>query len=143
MKFLTKMLFPKRVKFRKWQRMATRRKLVETRGVSLAFGAYGLKAEEASWVNSKQLEAARKAMTHYIQRGGKIWIRIFPDKPITSKPPEVTMGGGKGDVAGYVFPVLPGRIIFEMDGVAKDVAEEALRRAGAKLPIRTRFVTRQ
>ncbi|OGF63312.1 50S ribosomal protein L16 [Candidatus Giovannonibacteria bacterium RIFCSPLOWO2_01_FULL_44_40] len=136
------MLLPKRVKFRKWQRMATRRKLKETRGVALAFGSYGLKAEEACWVNSKQLEAARKAMTNYVQRGGKIWIRIFPDKPITQKPPEVTMGGGKGDVAGYVFPVLPGRIIFEMDGVPKETAEEALRRAGAKLPIRTKFVFR-
>lgn len=136
------MLYPKRVKFRKWQRMATRRNLVETRGTSLAFGAFGLKAEEALWVNSKQIEAARKAMTHYIQRGGKVWIRIFPDKPITAKPPEVTMGGGKGDVQGYVFPVLPGRIIFEMDGVERGVAEEALRRAGAKLPIRTRFVAR-
>ena len=81
-------------------------------------------------------------MTNYIQRGGKIWIRIFPDKPITQKPPEVTMGTGKGDVAGYVFPVLPGRIIFEMDGVTKEVAKEALRRAGAKLPIRTKFVSR-
>jgi len=122
--------------------MATRRNLRETRGTTLAFGAFGLKAEEALWVNSKQIEAARKAMTHYIQRGGKVWIRIFPDKPITAKPPEVTMGGGKGDVAGYVFPVLPGRIIFEMDGVERNVAEEALRRAGAKLPIRTRFVAR-
>ena len=122
--------------------MATRRNLRETRGTTLAFGAFGLKAEEALWVNSKQIEAARKAMTHYIQRVGKVWIRIFPDKPITAKPPEVTMGGGKGDVAGYVFPVLPGRIIFEMDGVERNVAEEALRRAGAKLPIRTRFVAR-
>jgi large subunit ribosomal protein L16 len=108
----------------------------------LAFGSFGLKADEAAWVNSKQLEAARKAMTHYVQRGGKIWIRIFPDKPITQKPPEVTMGGGKGDVAGYVFPVLPGRIIFEMDGVPKEVAEAALKRAGAKLPIRTKFIFR-
>jgi len=136
------MLLPKRVKFRKWQRLATKRNLKETRGVSLAFGSFGLKAEEALWVKSKQLEAARKAMTNYIQRGGKIWIRIFPDKPITQKPPEVTMGAGKGDVAGYVFPVLPGRIIFEMDGVTKEVAKEALRRAGAKLPIRTKFVSR-
>ena len=136
------MLFPKRVKFRKWQRMATRRNLKETRGVSLAFGSYGLKAEEARWVNSKQIEAARKAMTHFVARGGKIWIRIFPDKPITKKPPEVTMGAGKGDVAGYVFPVLPGRILFEMDGISREIAEQALRRAGAKLPIRTRFVSR-
>lgn len=136
------MLLPKRVKFRKWQRMATKRDLKETKGVTLAFGSFGLKSEEACWVNSKQLEAARKAMTHYVQRGGKIWIRIFPDKPITQKPPEVTMGSGKGDVAGYVFPVLPGRIIFEMDGVPKDVAQAALKRAGAKLPIRTKFVFR-
>ena len=136
------MLLPKRVKFRKWQRGATKRNLKETRGVSLAFGAYGLKAEEALWINSKQIEAARKAMTHYIQRGGKIWIRIFPDKPITQKPPEVTMGGGKGDPVGYVFPVRPGRILFEMDGVERSVAEEALRRAGAKLPIKTKFIFR-
>ncbi len=108
----------------------------------MAFGAYGLKAEEPKWINSKQIEAARKAMTHYIQRGGKIWIRIFPDKPITQKPPEVTMGGGKGDPVGYVFPVRPGRILFEMDGVEKSVAQEALRRAGAKLPIKTKFVSR-
>lgn len=136
------MFFPKRVKFRKWQRMATKRALKETRGVSLAFGSFGLKAEEACWVSSQQIEAARKAMTHFIQRGGKIWIRIFPDKPITKKPPEVTMGGGKGDVAGYVFPVLPGRIVFEIDGVSEEVAKEALRRAGAKLPIRTKIVKR-
>lgn len=122
--------------------MATKRNLKETRGVSLAFGAYGLKAEEARWVNSKQIEAARKAMAHFTQRGGKIWIRIFPDKPITQKPPEVTMGGGKGDVAGYVFPVLPGRILFEIDGVSKEIAEAALKRAGAKLPIKTKIISR-
>lgn len=136
------MLLPKRVKFRKWQRMATKRNLKETRGVALAFGSYGLKAEEACWVTSQQIEAARKAMAHYVQRGGKIWIRIFPDKPITKKPPEVTMGGGKGDVAGYVFPVLPGRILFEIDGVPKEVAEEALRRAGGKLPVKTKIISR-
>ena len=122
--------------------MATKRNLKETRGVSLAFGAYGLKAEEARWVNSKQIEAARKAMAHFTQRGGKIWIRIFPDKPITKKPPEVTMGGGKGDVAGYVFPVLPGRILFEIDGVSKEIAEAALKRAGAKLPVKTKIISR-
>jgi len=136
------MLLPKRVKFRKWQRMATRRNLKETKGVSLAFGSFGLKSEEACWVTSQQLEAARKAMTHFVQRGGKIWIRIFPDKPITKKPPEVTMGGGKGDVAGYVFPVLPGRILFEIDGVPRDIAISALKRAGAKLPVRTKVVAR-
>jgi large subunit ribosomal protein L16 len=137
------MLFPKRVKFRKWQKGATKRKLKETKGTSLAFGAFGLKAEEAKWINSKQIEAARKAMSRFVQRGGKFWIRIFPDKPITQKPPEVTMGGGKGDPVGYVFPVRPGRIIFEMDGISRENAVEALRRAGAKLPIKTKFVGRE
>lgn len=136
------MLFPKRVKFRKWQRNATSRKLIETRGTTLAFGAFGLKAEEACWVNSKQIEASRKSAAKFIQRGGKFWIRIFPDKPITQKPPEVTMGGGKGNPVGYVFPVRPGKIIFEMDGVTKEVAQEALRRAASKLPIKTKFITR-
>ena len=137
------MLLPKRVKFRKWQKMATKRTLKETRGVSLAFGSFGLKAGEALWISSQQIEAARKAMTHFVQREGKIWIRIFPDKPITKKPPEVTMGGGKGDVAGYVFPVLPGRILFEIDGVPEEVAKAALLRAGAKLPIKTKIVGRK
>lgn len=141
-KIFKSMLLPKRVKFRKWQRGATKRKLKETKGTFLAFGAYGLKAEEARWVNSKQIEAARKAASKFVQRGGRLWIRIFPDKPITQKPPEVTMGGGKGNPVGYVFPVRPGRIIFEMDGVKKEVALEALKRAGAKLPIKTRFITR-
>lgn len=136
------MLFPKRVKFRKWQRNATRRNLKETRGTVLAFGAFGIKSEEACWVNSKQIEAARKAASRFIQRGGKFWIRIFPDKPITQKPPEVTMGGGKGDPVGYVYPVRPGKVIFEMDGVSKETAKEALRRAAAKLPIKTKFITR-
>ena len=136
------MLLPKRVKFRKWQKGATKRQLKETKGTSLAFGAFGLKAEEAKWINSRQIEAARKAMSRFVQRGGKFWIRIFPDKPITKKPPEVTMGGGKGDPVGYVFPVRPGRIIFEMDGISRKDAEEALRKAGAKLPIKTRFISR-
>ena len=137
------MLFPKRVKFRKWQRNATRRSPKETRGTTLAFGSFGLKAEEACWVNSKQIEAARKAASRFIQRGGKFWIRIFPDKPITQKPPEVTMGGGKGDPVGYVFPVRPGKVVFEIDGVTKEVAQEALKRAGSKLPIKTKFISRQ
>lgn len=136
------MFFPKRVKFRKWQRGTTRRNLKETRGTTLAFGSFGLKAESAKWIHSKHIEASRKAMTRYVQRGGKIWIRIFPDKPITRKPPEVTMGGGKGDPVGYVFPVRPGRILFEIDGVPKATAIEALRRAGAKLPIKTRIISR-
>ena len=136
------MLFPKRVKFRKWQRAATKRSLTETRGTTLAFGSFGLKAQEAKWIRSKQIEAARKAMAKFVQRGGKIWIRIFPDKPITQKPPEVTMGGGKGDPYEYVFPVKPGRILFEIDGIPADMAKKALKRAGAKLPIKTRIVGR-
>src|SRR3989344_9071339 len=102
------MLFPKRVKFRKWQRGSRKLNLKETKGTSLAFGAFGLKAEEAKWINSKQIESSRKAIARLVQKGGKFWIRIFPDKPITKKPPEVTMGGGKGDPVGYVFPVRPG-----------------------------------
>ena len=137
------MLFPKRVKFRKWQRGATRRTLSETRGTVLAYGSFGLKAIEAKWIRSKQIEASRKAMSRYVQRGGKIWIRIFPDKPITHKPPEVTMGGGKGDPFEYVFPAKPGRILFEIDGVPRDIAREALKRAGAKLPLKTKVVERE
>lgn len=137
------MLFPKRVKFRKWQKGATKRNLKETKGTTLVFGAFGLKAKEARWIDSKQIEAARKAMAKFVQRGGKFWIRIFPDKPITQKPPEVTMGGGKGDPVGYVFPVLPGRVLFEMDGISREDAFEALRKAAAKLPIKTKFITRE
>jgi large subunit ribosomal protein L16 len=114
----------------------------ETRGTTLVFGAYGLQALEAGWVSAKQLEAARRAMTRFIQRGGKIWIRVFPDKPVTQRPPEVTMGGGKGDVAYYVVPVKPGRILFEMDGVPRTIAEEALRLASYKLSVRTRVIAK-
>ena len=137
------MMFPKRVKFRKWQRGTTRRTLRETRGTTLAFGSFGLKAEDAKWIRSKQIEAARKAMARYVQRGGKIWIRIFPDKPITQKQPEVTMGGGKGEPTEYVFAAKPGRILFEIDGVAPEMAKAALKRAGAKLPLKTRIVSRE
>ena len=136
------MLFPKKVKFRKWQRGCKSKPGVATRNVALAFGSFGLKAQEAKWIHAKQIEAARRAMTHFIQRGGKIWIRIFPDKPITQRPPEVTMGGGKGDPVGYVVPVKPGTILFEIDGVSDSVAREALRRAGAKLPIKTKIIAR-
>ena len=115
---------------------------METRGVTLAFGSFGLKALEARWINSRQIEAARRAMTRYVQRGGKIWIRIFPDKPITKRPPETTLGGGKGAPDHYVFPVRPGRILFEMDGVTDEIAREALRRAGAKLPMKVKVVSR-
>ena len=134
------MLQPKKVKHRKWQKGTSRG--VETRGANLAFGAYGLKSLEARWITARQIEAARRAMTRYIQRGGKIWIRIFPDKPVTQKPPEVTLGGGKGSVDHYVVPIKPGRILFEMDGVSRGMAEEAMRLAAHKLPVKTKFVAR-
>ena len=111
-------------------------------GAKLAFGAFGLKAEEARWIASRQIEAARRSMTRYIQRGGKIWIRIFPDKPVTQKAAEMGMGQGKGSVDHYVVAVKPGRILFEMDGIPEDIAKEALRRASRKLPIKTKFVKR-
>ena len=132
------MLMPKKVKHRKWHRGRTRG--TETRGTELAFGAYGLKAIESRWMTARQIEAARRAMTHYVQRGGKIWIRIFPDKPVTKKPPEVTLGGGKGAVDHYVSPIRRGRILFEMDGVSEATAREAMRLAGHKLPMKTKFV---
>ena len=131
---------PKKVKHRKWHKGRGRYRLTETRGTKLAFGSFGLKAESAAWVNSKQIEAARRTMTNYMKREGKIWIRIFPDKPITMRPPEITMGGGKGAVDHYVFPVKPGRILFEIDGLDPAIAREALRLAGFKLPVRTRVV---
>lgn len=134
------MLQPKKVKHRKWQKGTTRG--YETRGTELAFGAFGIKSLEACWITSRQIEAARRAMTRYIQRGGKVWIRIFPDKPVTKKPPEVTLGGGKGSVDHYVAAIKPGRILFEMDGVTTEIAQEAMRLAAHKLPVKTRFVKR-
>ncbi len=134
------MLIPKKVKHRKWQKGRSRMRTFEGRGTSLDFGSFGLKAAGSAWVTSRQIEAARRAITNYVAREGKLWIRIFPDKPITKRPPEVTMGGGKGAVDHYVFPVKPGRIIFELDGVKAEVARRALRLAGHKLPIRTRVV---
>jgi len=136
------MLFPKKVKHRKWQKGRSRKRTVETRGITLAYGSHGLKSEESVWLTSRQIEAARRAMTRYVQRGGKIWIRVFPDKPITARPPEVTMGGGKGSLQGYVFPVRPGRILFEIDGVTDTIAREALKRAAGKLPVKVRVVAR-
>lgn len=134
------MLQPKKVKHRKWHKGRT--KGVESRGTELAFGSFGIKSLEARWITSRQIEAARRAMTNYIQRGGKIWIRIFPDKPVTKKPPEVTLGGGKGAVDHYVAPIKPGRILFEIDGVTNEVALEALRLAAHKLPVKTKVVKR-
>ncbi len=136
------MLVPKKVKYRKWQKGRRRSRNVETRGIELSFGEFGLKAASAAWITSRQIEAARKAMTRYVQKGGKLWIRIFPDKPVTQRPPELTMGGGKGAPDHYVFPVRPGRVLFEIDGIPREAAHEALRRAGAKLPIKTKVISR-
>ena len=133
---------PKKTKHRKWQKGRSRKRTVETRGIKINFGNFGLQALTAAYISSKQIEAARKAITHFTKRGGKVWIRIFPDKPITQRPPELTMGGGKGSVDHYVFPVKPGRILFEVDGLADKIAEEALRKAGHKLPVKTRVVKR-
>ena len=135
------MLMPKRVKFRRVQRGRLKGKAM--RGNVLAYGEYGLVALEPAWVTSQQIEAARIAMTRYIRRGGNVWIKIFPDKPITEKPAETRMGSGKGSPEYWVAVVKPGRIMFEMDGVAEDVAREAMRLAGHKLPIKTKFITKE
>ncbi|MFB3817895.1 MAG: 50S ribosomal protein L16 [Candidatus Methylomirabilales bacterium] len=134
------MLVPKRVKYRKQQR--GRRAGIATRGSALAFGEYGLKALEAAWITNRQIEAARRAMTRYVKRGGKVWIRIFPDKPITAKPAETRMGKGKGAPEGWVAVVKPGRILYEMEGISEQEAKEAMRLAAMKLPIATQFVSR-
>lgn len=135
------MLMPKRVKYRKQQRGRMRGKA--QRGNSIAFGQFGLKALEAHWITSRQIEAARIAMTRYIKRGGKVWIRIFPDKPVTKKPAETRMGKGKGAPEYWVAVVKPGRILFEIEGVTEDVAKEAIRLASHKLPIKTKFISRE
>lgn len=134
------LLQPKRSKFRKAFR--GKRTGVATRGNQFAFGQFGLKAMEAGWISSRQIEAGRRAMAHYTQRGGRIWIRAFPDKPITKHPAESRMGSGKGDVEGYVAVVKPGQLIFEMGAVSKIIATEALRLASHKLSISTKFVER-
>src|SRR3990172_758174 len=134
------MLQPKRVKYRKQQR--GRMKGVALRGSSLAFGDYGLKAMEPAWITNRQLEAGRVALTRAVKRGGKIWIRVFPDKPFTKKPAETRMGKGKGNPEDWVAVVKPGRIIYEMQGVPEDVAREAFRTAGQKMGIATKFVMR-
>ncbi len=136
------MLTPKKVKHRKWQRGRSLKRETETRGLELSFGSYGLQSLGSSWITSRQIEAARKALTNFIKREGKVWIRIFPDKPVTRKPPEVTMGAGKGAVDHYVFPVKPGRIIFEMDGVSESIARDAFRIAGHKLPVKTKVIVK-
>ena len=135
------MLMPKRVKFRRVQRGRLTGKA--SRGNELAYGAYGLVALEPAWITSHQIEAARIAMTRYIRRGGNVWIKIFPDKPITEKPAETRMGSGKGSPEYWVAVVKPGRIMFEMDGVAEEVAKEAMRLASHKLPIKCKFVSKE
>lgn len=134
------MLMPKKIKFRKQHR--GRRKGKAQRGNQVSFGEYGLQAVEPAWITSRQIEAARVAMTRHVRRGGKIWIRLFPDKPVTKKPAEVRMGKGKGSPEIWVAVVRPGRIMYEIEGVPEDVARAAMRRASAKLPIRTKFVKR-
>jgi large subunit ribosomal protein L16 len=135
------MLMPKKVKYRKQQRGRLRGKA--QRGSTLAFGDFGLKALSNGYITDRQIEAARIAMTRHIKRGGKVWIRLFPAKPITKKPAEVRMGSGKGALDHWACPVRPGRILFEMEGVPQEVAAEAMRLAAMKLPIRTKLITRE
>ncbi|KPJ49479.1 MAG: 50S ribosomal protein L16 [candidate division Zixibacteria bacterium DG_27] len=134
------MLMPKRVKFRKQQRGKMRGKAY--RGSRVSFGEYGLRALQAAWITNRQIEAARVALTRHIKRGGKVWIRIFPDKPVTKKPAETRMGKGKGAPESWVAVVKPGRVLFELEGVSEQLAKEAMSLAAAKLPIRTKIVTR-
>ena len=135
------MLMPKKVKYRKQQRGRMAGKA--WRGSSLAFGDYGLKAMECGWITDRQIEAARVAMTRSIKRGGKVWIRLFPDKPITKKPAETRMGKGKGAPEQWVAVIRPGKILFEMEGVGRDIAEQAMKLAAAKLPLPTKLIVRQ
>lgn len=134
------MLYPKKVKHRKWRK--GRSKGIETRATELSFGSFGLKSLGTKWISSRQIEAARRAILRYLRKGGKLWIRIFPQKPITRKGTEVPMGGGKGSVEFYVFPIRPGRIIFELEGIKEKVAREAFKKASDKLPIKTKFIKR-
>ena len=138
------MLLPKKVKYRKWQtkRVNPKKMRVETRGFTVAFGSFGLKSLEVGRLKSEQLESARKVISRFIGKTGKIWIRVFPDRPYTAKAAEVGMGQGKGDPKGYCEEVLPGRILFELDGFPPIQAIEALRKAGTKLPVKTKIVSR-
>ena len=136
------MLTPKKVKHRKWMKGRRRSRGVESRGTEVSFGSYGLKSEGTKWVTARQLEASRRAIIRYLRKGGKMWTRVFPDKPITKKGAEVPMGGGKGGVDHYAVALKPGRVIFEVDGLKEDMAREAMEKAAAKLPIKTRFVKR-
>ena len=139
------MLAPKKTKYRKWQvgrRRGERRVKPETRGITVAFGAFGLKAMTQARVTSNQIESARRALTRSAGKSAKVWVRIFPDRPITKKPAEVRMGSGKGDLAGYVVDVRPGRVLFEVDGTTEPMAREALRKASTKLPLKAKIVAR-
>lgn len=139
------MLFPKKVKFRKWHKFRTnpKKERVETRGTKLSYGSFGLKADASGRVTANQIESARKAMSKELKKAGRVWIRIFPDMPITAKAAEVGMGKGKGDLKGYEFIVKTGRVLFEVDGVEEPVARKVLRLASDKMPIKTRMITRQ
>ncbi len=134
------MLMPKKVKHRKWQK--GRSNGIETRGTELVFGSFGLKSLGTRWISARQIEAARRTILRYLKKGGKCWIRIFPDKPVTEKGTEVPMGAGKGSVSFYVFPIKPGRIIFELEGATEEIAKEALERAAHKLQIKAKLVKR-
>lgn len=129
---------PKKVKHRKWHKGTS--KGIENRATEINFGSFGLKSLDTKWITSRQLEAARRHIIRYLKKGGKLWVRIFPDKPVTSKGAEVGLGGGKGGVDHYVYPIRPGKIIFELDGLKEEIAREALGGAGNKLPIKTKFV---
>jgi len=133
-------LMPRKVKHRKWRKGRSKGKAFQ--GKEISFGSFGLMGLETRWITARQLEAARRAIIRYLKKGGKLWVRIFPDKPVTKKGTEVPMGGGKGSVDHYVFPIKPGRIIFELDGIKKEIAQEALKKAADKLPIKTKFISR-
>jgi large subunit ribosomal protein L16 len=134
-------LMPKKVKHRKWRKGTS--KGVSHQGTKVTFGSFGLMAMGTKWITGRQLEASRRAIIRYMKKGGKLWVRVFPDKPVTKKGQEVPMGGGKGGVDHYVFPIKPGRIIFELDGLKEDVVKEAFGQAADKLPIRTKIVSRK
>ena len=139
------MLAPKKTKYRKWQtgrKNPLRRMQPETRGITVAFGQFGLKALTPARITANQIEAARRALTRAAGKGAKVWVRVFPDRPITQKAAEVGMGSGKGDVAGYVMDVRPGRVLFEVDGIPEALSRESLRKAGTKLPVKVRIVAR-
>ena len=137
------MLQPKKQKHRKMQKGRSRGRIKETRGLTVSYGEYGLQALGSIWITAHQIEAVRKTIAHSLKREGKIWIRIFPDKPVTKLPPEVTLGGGKGNVDHFVTPVKPGRILFEIGGVPKSSAVEAFRLAGHKLPVKTKISAKE